>query len=1238
MSDIHNSYGSLWKGLFSYTESDKDSFYGRNEASDALYTQVYYNKFVTLYGKSGIGKTSLLQAGLFPILREEEFTPLIIRFNEFAENNSDKPLAQYIIEKVCDECGIEASEVKDAGDVSALWSLFYGHSFKRESGEAIMPVVVLDQFEEVLINHASAASLLLCQLQALVDDNRIMPESFFPDNDFRMVIAIREDDLFRLEDCICNNHLSLLKESRYRLGNLSDKDAREIILTPGKEIFVEQEYDLIADSIIAKVKANDDNGELNTAILSLVCDQLFYKFYMPHGKRISWQNVDAFGNDELELFYLRATEHFTAEQRKQLEGAIVSSTGRRKIADYEELSRLFGNKSVDLLLDGRYRILYRSGKKNVELLHDLLAKAIYETRQKREAEEAKRLAEVEALRKRRRNHTMLLIQTCLLLLAALVIWSYYSVSPRILDGAVSHTTLGNKSSMRSLKVPSGQLYLKEDVVVEDNTFVKHHKIRTLRVGDNNTIGNAFVGCDSLHIILDGVNNSVVGLWPGCDIDTVTITSHYRPAYIASWRDIFTPHDDIYFDVVRNNRYVVKLNGNVILAKDETKKDWQLLHAPVRPDALPSMPLLLPDTIVIDETSLAQLEGRGYVLKPELEARIVEGKLYVGDTHVSFDDSLCMQIVHLTSEDSEINLRFSAFDNLKSVHFPHVTTIGEWAFGGCTSLESVYFPHAETIGSGAFRRCISLKSVDFPNVTKIGAHAFIGCTSLKSVQFPHATDIGAYAFRECTSLESVYFPHATDIGAYAFRECTSLKSVDFPNVTKIGANAFIGCTSLESVHFPHVTNIRANAFIGCTSLKSVDFPNVTTIGEWAFGGCTSLESVDFPHAKTIGRDAFRECTSLESVYFPHAMDIGAYAFIGCTSLKSVQFPHAKTIGRDAFRECTSLESVYFPHAKTIWWNAFRGCTSLESVDFPNVKTIESEAFLLDNNLKTISLSGSVKIEEDVFTGCNNLQSVTFGNKSLPVDTVMAHYAFANEKFVQRLDIMYNDIIPSYLLGYNYLEKLNTLLSNRYYSYKNVVYDRTDNSRIIWARQAKELFFFCFDGREVPQSDPAAIYAWSVAVENRELLYSDIKKESYYKNTTLYVPYGKGEECKDIASAFKAVEEMSLVETMYHYCIVMFLPYENILWCVIGLCILSMIVLGVEAWVKKRPMRKVGKYISLLFCVLFVYIELPVYYESGCHNLIIPRSIFYSMLLIPIAIMINSLLIGYIMRRRRASRQA
>ena len=68
-----------WKGLVSYEEKDLDNyeFCGRTKAVSKYYSLITNSLVSTLYGRTGCGKTSMLQAGIFPLLRQESYFPVM---------------------------------------------------------------------------------------------------------------------------------------------------------------------------------------------------------------------------------------------------------------------------------------------------------------------------------------------------------------------------------------------------------------------------------------------------------------------------------------------------------------------------------------------------------------------------------------------------------------------------------------------------------------------------------------------------------------------------------------------------------------------------------------------------------------------------------------------------------------------------------------------------------------------------------------------------------------------------------------------------------------------------------------------------------------------------------------------------------------------------------------------------------------------------------------------------------
>ena len=362
----------------------------------------------------------------------------------------------------------------------------------------------------------------------------------------------------------------------------------------------------------------------------------------------------------------------------------------------------------------------------------------------------------------------------------------------------------------------------------------------------------------------------------------------------------------------------------------------------------------------------------------------------------------------TIPDSVTSIGYYAFagcTGLTSITIPNsVTSIGNRAFCGCTGLTSITIPNSVTsIGNGAFYDCTGLTSITIPDsVTSIEDVAFDGCTGLTSITIPNSvTSIGSYAFYGCTGLTSITIPNSvTSIGSYAFERCTGLTSITIPNsVTSIGNDAFDGCTGLRSITISNsVTSIEDDVFARCTSLTSITIPNsVTSIGDWAFVECTGLTSITLGNSVTsIGRAAFHNCTGLTSITIPNSVtSIGYGAFLGCTGLTSINVASGNNYYSDnngvlfnkkkteliRYPEGKSQTSYTIPNSVTsIGYGAFEYCTGLTSITIPNsVTSIGGSAFWDCTGLTSITIPNSVtSIGRYAFYGCTGLTSITIPN--------------------------------------------------------------------------------------------------------------------------------------------------------------------------------------------------------------------------------------------------------------------
>ncbi len=367
----------------------------------------------------------------------------------------------------------------------------------------------------------------------------------------------------------------------------------------------------------------------------------------------------------------------------------------------------------------------------------------------------------------------------------------------------------------------------------------------------------------------------------------------------------------------------------------------------------------------------------------------------------------------------------------------ITSIGNYAFYGCSGLKSVTIPNSVTsIGDDTFNGCSALTSVTIPNsVTSIGGRAFYGCSALIKVELKSNAIVSkSYSsYYSYSSLNDIFGSQVNEyilgddvisIGDHAFRNCSNLTSVTIPNsVTSIEDYAFSGCSSLTSVTIPNsVTYIGDHAFFGCSGLTSVTIPNIPnsiiSIGESAFYNCSGLTSIEIPNSVTyIKERTFAGCSGLTSIEIPNSVTlIGNNAFERCSNLTSVEIPNSvKSIGESIFASCSSLIDVSIgSNVTSIGGDSFNGCTNLKMVVL-NSNEIASKAYSSDSSIKEIFGSqveeyvigdSVMSIGDDAFNGCKTVTSISIGSN---IQTIGEH-AFANIDKLNKFTC-YSELVPT-----------------------------------------------------------------------------------------------------------------------------------------------------------------------------------------------------------------------------------
>jgi len=279
---------------------------------------------------------------------------------------------------------------------------------------------------------------------------------------------------------------------------------------------------------------------------------------------------------------------------------------------------------------------------------------------------------------------------------------------------------------------------------------------------------------------------------------------------------------------------------------------------------------------------------------------------------------CVNLTSITIGNSVESIGTFAFDSctsLTSIVIPDsVTSIGFVAFYRCTSLASITVD-ADNLNyssvDGVLFNKLQTSLITYPaggsdtysipdSVTSIGTFAFDGCTSLTSITIPeNVTSIGDGAFTDCTSLTRVTLPKLLvgdyeSFGLSADQLSAWTYTVTDNQATITGYSGAGGAVEIPA-ELDGIAVVKVGdgwpPVVGAFdyTVTSIIIPDsVTSIGDDAFSYCNNLTSITIPDSVTIiGQDAFRFCSSLTSLTIPNSVTtIGDTVFAWCTSLTNI----------------------------------------------------------------------------------------------------------------------------------------------------------------------------------------------------------------------------------------------------------------------------------------------------------------------------------------------------------------
>jgi WD40 repeat protein len=404
---VHEPLGPFkpWPGLESYDEASEQYFKGRDPEISALLRLVQQAPLTLLYGKSGLGKSSLLKAGLFPKLyRHDHFLPVWLRLDL---SPSARPhLMDQMLDRLLQELERIGAEFPAPPSGQSLWEYLHPAqpAFWSADNFAITPVLVFDQFEEVLApGHAHSARVneLFNDLGNLVD-NRI-PQHLEADDvgparavldmrsqSYRLVLSFRDDSLADLKEW--ERRIPSLGRDFLRLEPMSGAVAMDAVALAGKEVIAPgAERDIVefVGRRDATAAASTDTMTIEPVLLSLCCSELNLR--RPPGGLIDHALIEASGQDILDTFYRKALADGDVRDPPDVANFIETYLvqGDRFRGDFpvdEALKGLLRIKQLNALTGPNCRLLrvvQKADATRVELIHDRLVPVVCKARDAR---------------------------------------------------------------------------------------------------------------------------------------------------------------------------------------------------------------------------------------------------------------------------------------------------------------------------------------------------------------------------------------------------------------------------------------------------------------------------------------------------------------------------------------------------------------------------------------------------------------------------------------------------------------------------------------------------------------------------------------------------------------------------------------------------------------------------------------------------------------------------------------
>lgn len=420
-----------YPGAKPFEQNQQDIFFGRQAAVEELYRRISLERLTVLYGKSGDGKSSLINAGIIPrVVAEAQkkdpeengtFIPVKIRFEAFQtglETHQPTPVEKAFgqLQKAWH------STLPGSGPASKLLSndvsLWAAAKDLQHGNHGLL--LIFDQFEELFTypeEHYTAFGQQLAELlnvllpmryaRALEQNPALLsPEEntwLHQQSKVHVLLAIRSDRLNLLNRL--QSDLPNIQKINFELPPLSKPEARDAILLPAAEegTFASPAFSYTPGALrkIMQALTDDDRHPIASFQLQILCESIEDKVTAQPTSQITENDVQTpavlYENYYRERIARLESREDRILARRLIEDGLILEEENRRLSLYEgQIRKTYGVSDRVLQQLENEHLLRREpnlqGGYSYELSHDTLVKPIASFKKQRLEEERRRQA------------------------------------------------------------------------------------------------------------------------------------------------------------------------------------------------------------------------------------------------------------------------------------------------------------------------------------------------------------------------------------------------------------------------------------------------------------------------------------------------------------------------------------------------------------------------------------------------------------------------------------------------------------------------------------------------------------------------------------------------------------------------------------------------------------------------------------------------------------------------------